>query len=264
MGGPVTSELTWKQAIDAVLTDSKVPLHYTEITEEIIARGLRVSMGATPASTVNAQIAASIKHKGDGVRYSRVGPGTYTLGKDQRNQQVMQSAAVVREEENERQYDLLTSFGMFWRRNLVEWSATTRVLGMQQIGAMPVDFYGQLGVYLLYDGREVVYVGRSKERPLGKRLYEHTVDRLSTRWDRFSWFGLRPVSNEGELGNLPDEYSGDVMIPALEALLIEAVEPRQNRKRGDDLAAAEYLQYEDPAIRRRRTKAMLEKALENM
>ncbi len=41
---------------------------------------------------------------------------------------------------------------------------------MQQIGAMPVNFHGQMGIYLLYDGREVIYVGRTTDRALGKRL----------------------------------------------------------------------------------------------
>jgi len=54
------------------------------------------------------------------------------------------------------------------------------------------------------------------------------------------------------------------LIPALEAILIEALEPRQNRKRGDDLSAVEYLQQEDPEIEKQRVKdtiaALLKKA----
>jgi hypothetical protein len=132
---------------------------------------------------------------------------------------------------------------------------------MQQIGAKPVDFHKQLGIYLLYDGREVIYVGRATERPLGKRLYEHTADRLSSRWDRFSWFGLLPVSESGDLGILPESYLGPKIIPAVEAILIEALEPRQNRKRGDDLSAVEYIQKEDPEIQKKRVKQSLEAAL---
>jgi hypothetical protein len=132
---------------------------------------------------------------------------------------------------------------------------------MYQLGAKPVDFHKQLGIYLLYDGREVMYVGRATERPLGKRLYEHTADRLSTRWDRFSWFGLLPVSESGDLGVLPESYLGTMIIPAIEAILIEAVEPRQNRKRGDDLSAVEYIQKEDPEIQRKKVRQSLEAAL---
>lgn len=127
--------------------------------------------------------------------------------------------------------------------------------------AEAVDFNKQLGIYLLYDGREVIYVGCATERPLGKRLYEHTLDRLSTRWDRFSWFGLLPVSDNGGLAAMPGQYESEQLIPALEAILIEALEPRQNRRRGDDLAAVEYLQQEDPEIKRQKIKDTLESVL---
>ena len=48
------ADLTWRKAIDKVLGESTKPLHYNEITERIIADGLRKSLGATPAATVNA------------------------------------------------------------------------------------------------------------------------------------------------------------------------------------------------------------------
>ena len=54
------------------------------------------------------------------------------------------------------------------------------------------------------------------------------------------------------------------MIPALEAILVEALEPRQNRKRGDDLSAVEYIQREDPEIQKKRVKESLEIALNKM
>ena len=63
------------------------------------------------------------------------------------------------------------------------------------------------------------------------------------------------------MGKLTDSYSAPKIVPALEAILIEALEPRQNRKRGDDLSAVEYLQKEDPEIDRKKKKALLESAL---
>jgi hypothetical protein len=54
------------------------------------------------------------------------------------------------------------------------------------------------------------------------------------------------------------------MIPALEAILIEALEPRQNRKRGDDLSAVEFIQREYPEIQKKRVKASLEAAIEKL
>jgi len=167
----------------------------------------------------------------------------------------------VSESEDEEQYEIISSFGMFWRRDAVEWKPKPELLGMQKIEATPVNFNEQLGIYLLYDGREVIYVGRTTERPLGLRLYEHTMDRMSVRWDRFSWFGLLPVSDDGKLESLPKKYDAAKLIPALEAILIEALEPRQNRKRGDDLSAVEYIQTVDPDMETKELLATLQKKL---
>jgi hypothetical protein len=171
---------------------------------------------------------------------------------------------VAQEGEEEEQYEIISSFGMFWRRDAVEWISNPKLLGMQQIGAEPVNFNKQIGIYLLYDGREVIYVGRATDRPLGKRLYEHTPDRFSSRWDRFSWFGLLPVSEDGALGKMPDSYKSANIVPAVEAIMIEALEPRQNRKRGDDLSAVEYIQKEDPEIQKKRIRQSLERAISKL
>ena len=53
-------------------------------------------------------------------------------------------------------------------------------------------------------------------------------------------------------------------MPALEAIMIEALEPRQNRKRGDDLSAVEYLQKADPEIERKKRRAVLEAAMKDV
>jgi len=257
-------QLTWRQAIDRVLAGSSRPLHYQEITERIIADGLRQNLGATPAATVNAQISASIKKHGPSSPYVRVAKGTFALARTAAAAAPptrASSGAVAASEESEQECALVTSFGMFWRRDAVEWTAAPRLWGMQHLGATPVDFNQQRGVYLLYDGREVIYVGRTTDRPLGKRLYEHTLDRMSARWDRFSWFGLLPISATGALGRPPKTFAAEMLTPALEAILVEALEPRQNRKRGDDLAAVEYIQHEDPEIKKRRVKAAFDEAL---
>jgi hypothetical protein len=259
------SELTWREAIERVLSSSGEALHYNEIAQRIVSEGLRKSVGATPGATVNAHISSSIKHDGESSPYIRVSKGTFTLrSKSSKDARKSESGRSDDSDEREEQYEIISSFGMFWRREAVEWSSSPKLLGMQQIGAMTVDFNRQLGIYLLYDGREVIYVGRTTDRALGRRLYEHTIDRLSARWDRFSWFGLLPVSEDGDICALPESYSAAKLIPALEAVLIEALEPRQNRKRGDDLAAVEYLQKVDPEIEKKRVKATLNAALNKL
>jgi hypothetical protein len=153
-------ELTWRQAIDKVLGASPKPLHYQEITHRITADGLRHSLGVTPAATVNAQISASIKRQGAASPYVRVAKGTFVLartGPAATSAAQVSPTAVSDGEEPDEQYGIVTSFGMFWRRDAIEWTAAPRIWGMQQIGATPVDFNQQRGVYLLYDGREVIY-----------------------------------------------------------------------------------------------------------
>ena len=209
--------MTWRNAIEKVLGESTTPLHYNDITQKIIQDGLRTSLGATPAATVNAQISSSIKNEGAQSPYIRVAKGTFALaqtaGRIISKPAAKLTPTVEESEESEEQYDIVTSFGMFWRRNAVEWQATPKLLGKQQVGATPVDFNKQLGIYLLYDGREVIYIGRTTDRPLGRRLFEHLSDRLAARWDRFSWFGLLPVSEAGNLGTLPESFTAAVPEP---------------------------------------------------
>lgn len=263
------AELTWKRAVERVLSNAEGSMHYKDIADAIITEGLRTTVGATPASTVSTTLTTSIARDGEKSPFQKVGRGEYVLrAKPEKAQpsgkaktQVIGVPSIA---DTESQYEIISSFGMFWSREFVDWCSSPKLLGMQQIGAEAVDFNQQLGIYLLYDGREIIYVGRSTERPLGRRLYEHTADRLATRWNRFSWFGLLPVSDSGKLGKLPDTFLAEKIIPAFEAVLIEALEPRQNRKRGDDLSAVEYLQKEDPEIKRRLKRALLEDALEKV
>lgn len=259
-------QMTWEQAISRVLEEADEPLHYIEITDRIVAGELRKSLGATPAATVASVLSTAIKREGIRAPWVRLGRGTYgPAGREHSETPSAATAAralVPEERDQEEQYEVVSSFGMYWSRDAVEWARAPRILGQQYGGATQVDFCNQIGVYLLYDGREVIYVGRATERGLGVRLYEHTWDRLASRWDRFSWFGFLPVGEDGALRGMPAAFDSSKLGPALEAILVETVEPRQNRKRGDDLAQVEYLQVEDPAVRRRALKAALDEAIQ--
>ena len=142
----------------------------------------------------------------------------------------------------------------------MQWSSNPNLWGRQQQGADRVDFSGQKGVYLLHDGHRTIYVGRTTEQTLGRRLYQHTRNRLEGRWNRWSWFGLLGVTDDGQLQE-PAEISleMDKVVTALEALLIESLEPAQNRSRGDDFRAVEYLQAEDPQLEQEKMKEIMER-----
>lgn len=250
-------EKSWKEAIKKVLAESVVPLHYTDISEQILSRGYYETDGATPAATVNAQLASSIKHDGEKSPFMRVGKGIFALKNSPAAAIIPASAPISKqgksetlaESEVESSDSIIHSFGMYWQRDLIVWRNDPKMYGKQQALSKPVDFGKQKGIYILYDHHTVVYIGRSIDRPLGKRLFEHTVDRLGSRWNRFSWFGLLDVTQEGNLRETALNTSLASLVATLEALLIEALEPPQNRKRGDDFSAIEYIQDIDPELK---------------
>lgn len=261
--------MSWREAIAKVLSEADSPLHYSEISEKVLSQGYYKTDGATPAATVNAQVSSSIKHEGESSPFIRVGKGIFTLRSKATAPQQTSPALLAKakakakaekippEAEIEASESIIRSFGMYWQRDLVVWKNDPKMYGQQQASAKSVDFGHQKGIYILYDHHTVVYVGRSIDRPLGKRLFEHTVDRLGSRWNRFSWFGLLDVTNEGNLREVPVKASLAALVATLEALLIEALEPPQNRKRGDDFSAIEYIQDVDPELKEREIKNTL-------
>ena len=257
--------MSWREAIEKVLAEEARPLHYSEISELILSKGYYKTEGATPDATVNAQITSSIKHEKEKSLFIRVSRGTFalrsigvqtaaiakpTVALPPATQKILQEAqtATIEEEPDD---SVIRCLGMYWQRDLVVWKNDPRIFGKQQALSKPVDFGSQRGIYILYDHHTVVYVGRSVDRPMGKRLYEHTIDRLGSRWNRFSWFGLLNVTDEGRLVEAPIKVTLPSLIATLEALLIEALEPPQNRKRGDDFSVMEYIQDVDPEIKER-------------
>jgi hypothetical protein len=250
------SDQSWRDAIIAVLQGSAEPMHYADIAEVIVERGLRTDVGATPAATVNATISTSIQSDSAQSPFQRVSRGYYALA---RPASAAESQLVIAADQKADETGLINAFGMYWARKSVYWTSNPRILGQQQPGSAPVDFCGQKGVYLLHDGRAVVYVGRTTDQPLGVRLRQHVSDRLNGRWDRFSWFGVYPVAESGTLETTSiGAYDLDMLIATMEALLIEGLEPPQNRKRGDDFRAVEFLQVEDPEIQKDQIRQLMD------
>lgn len=241
--------LSWRDAILEVLRSSPEAMHYADIAEAIAERELRTEFGATPATTVSVTISGSLQKDGDKSPFIRVSQGLYWLRNPPAQVTAKQEAAAAVSDADEA--GLINAFGMYWSRDKVLWRATPKILGQQQVGSSTVDFAGQHGVYLLHDGRAVVYVGRTTDQPLGTRLRQHIADRLNGRWDRFSWFGVYEVAENASLNTAKSaSFTQNMLIATMEALLIEGLEPPQNRKRGDDFRAVEYLQIEDPEIQK--------------
>ncbi|MES8987991.1 HTH domain-containing protein [Cutibacterium acnes] len=246
-----------------MLSEAKEPLHYSEIAQRILDSGLRQQTGATPAATVAATISTTLRKN-----VVRVDRGVYSLRTPQSvppeesetelpdSRGVIPPTALEAGEENN---GFLNAFGMFWRRDEVDWDKRGQtLLGAQLKVAKPVNFSGQVGVYILYSGERVICVGRITEPRLGPRLWDHTRDRLAGRWDRFSWFGVLIAKDDGTLGDVPcGNFAVDMLVSTMVALLIEGLEPPQNRRRGDGFNATEFIQATDPEVERRRAKQLL-------
>ena len=71
--------LSFADATVAVLELEGSPLHYREITQRAIARGLIQTDGKTPEATLNAILAVDIKQKGQDSRFIRFKPGVFGL-----------------------------------------------------------------------------------------------------------------------------------------------------------------------------------------
>ena len=57
------------------------PLHYREITKQLLKRKLWATKGKTPEATVNARISVDIKDKGEQSRFRRTRPGVFELSR---------------------------------------------------------------------------------------------------------------------------------------------------------------------------------------
>jgi len=267
-------DMSWIEAIAKVMRESNGPMHYSEIAQQALARGYYKTNGATPAATVAAQLTSSIKFEGDKSPFIKVGRGMFAL-RDRPYSEPIPAMPKARARRVDAKLDaeieavedeselIIRCIGMYWQRDLVVWKSDPRMFGKQG-KAKTVDFGRQKGLYILYDHHTVIYVGRATDRPLGKRLLEHTIDRLASRWNRFSWFGFHDVTDEGVLHEVPVKTSLPTVVATLEALLIEALEPPQNRKRGDDFSGIEYIQDVDPELKEREIKNTLRTLEEKM
>lgn len=253
--------MTWKEAIIKVLSDNKIgdsylPMHYRDITNKIIDENLMASYGKTPARTVNMTITTS-----EGV-FTRVEEGTYILTTPTKGEKNNSNINKSKDKKTSskgnvigscpKQDKLVPFYGMFWMREGINWEANPKLLGVESAGASPIDLSEMRGIYMLYDGREVIYVGQAIDRPIIKRLSEHTKNRLATRWNRFSWFGLDGIHpDSGKIIKQAEDIISDLhsLANVLEGILIEGLEPRQNRRQGDNFGFEFYQEIDKEILK---------------
>jgi hypothetical protein len=122
-------QLTWRKAIEKVLSEASGAVHYKDIADKIIEDGLRSDLGATPAATVASHLSTAIKNEAGDCPWQKIGRGLYVW--KAKAGIVAGAAAPIPEEieeADEDQYAVVSSFGMFWRREAIEWIANPKFL----------------------------------------------------------------------------------------------------------------------------------------
>lgn len=184
-------------------------------------------------------------------------------------------------------------YGLYWKKEHIAFQKellaglpsgwTGRGTKSVDYDTLWMNFWGQKGIYVLYDsGLTPVYAGqagltRGKKksdesgRCLGQRLRDHSRGKYRNGWEYFSWFGFLDCDQEkllkGKLKtanvnhrlNVSWSFDGkndgkdqelNLLLDSFEAILIEAFVPRFN-SRGGNLKNAIYVdQFEStPKLR---------------
>lgn len=148
---------------------------------------------------------------------------------------------------------LIQCYGLRWKASDVFWGKRNNpgtLLGYRRGKKRhPVDFREQLGVYVLYAGDRIIYVGEahSQRDGLYGRLRKHREE-FGERWDRFSWFGFRGINErDHKLSVVVESFKPDLRtaIEQVEAVLIATIEPGINSQGGKFQGAEECIQQRD-------------------
>lgn len=97
--GIIMESNKFKYAAWKVLSESKQPLHYRDITQQAIEKGLLETEGATPEASLNAQISVDIKVNGENSPFVRTSPGNYTVNLNYKEPVQKEEITEVSEEE---------------------------------------------------------------------------------------------------------------------------------------------------------------------
>lgn len=227
-------ETGWQEVTMTVLESADEPLHYTEITRLIGERDLRTLTGNNPSYTVRGALSAL---ESDG-RVVRTGRGLFALPTVAQSVQQEVDAAEADAAAAAENPNRLTvkAYGLYWDRRMIDWSQS-QLWGQRDENSKPVNFADQDGIYTLHKGSEIVYVGQTLTDKAKSGLYlrlksHHREARKSDRWDAFSWYGFKPVADNGDLLPVPTQGGVKDVINTIEAMFIEALMPRLNMQGG--------------------------------
>ncbi len=156
--------------------------------------------------------------------------------------------------------NMITHYGLFWSERSVFWGRQRNrgeLLGRskpktgrrgastkEQREEKQRDYRNFVGIYSLYGGGDLLYVGEAglgtKKTTLFSRLNSHRKGPMSGRWDKFSWFGCERLDEEGP------RITHKTALAQLEAILISITNPRFNKQSGTFAKADQVYQVAHP------------------
>lgn len=223
--------MTWLDAIIKVLESTRTPMHYTKIWDAIRDKHYRECDAKTnPEVIVNSTIQLNkdkIVSFGD--------KGCYILKKhlDATIKKYLEQNIPV-------QQGIIRAYGRRWNRAKFEQN-NYKMLGKlaNEKRSSQVDLSSERGVYVLYNGYEIVYVGQTTN-PIADRIKAHTKD--NKKWDSFAWYGIDAIENGLICKEKVLTITPNALIDAFEAVMIMATDPCLNKQRGKNVRGQEYQQ----------------------
>lgn len=225
-------QMTWIEAIVKVLETAKTPMHYTQIWDVIRDKHYReCEVDSNPEIMVNVNIQ---QNKDKIVRFG--GKGYYILRKA-----LDTNIKKYLEQNTFSQQCIIGAYGKMWSRAKFEKNKYVMIGKLANAKKSPqVDLSTERGIYVLYNGYDIVYVGQTTN-PIATRLKTHA--KRNIKWDSFSWYGIDSVMDNGQICKEKVLITtSNALIDALEAVLIIAAEPGLNKQRGKNIRGQEYQQ----------------------
>ena len=249
---PNIAGLTGKEAVFQILAHIKKPAKKKDIEKWLKANGQEP---LTEGQIDGAFYTLSTNYLNVVEKVER---GTYCVHKGWNGEplEMQESAAIgspIRALNEPQGRVVIPCFGLHWERSLVSWSVGQNLLGAVKDGDA-VNFANQTGVYVLYQWPQVNYVGRTVRGSLFQRLRSHDTDLGKGLWDKFSWFGLSEVDDDGQLRERGQVSIADE-VTMMEALLISVLTPPHNNRGGEGMGV-QYFQVPDPMVEEREQKAL--------
>lgn len=237
--------MKWKLAVLKILREARKPLHYQKILRIIKEGGLRPITGKTPERTVYVNL---LDLQGAG-KVRKTDRGVFEFVSQSDNDEEGAPA----EEDQPQSPKVRFPHGRYWRLDSVDWSKGPQKRGLfgQLRGADPAantvrNFANDPGLYVLHHTHApmgILYVGMT-EGSLYARLKSHLGDQCEDRWDAFSWFSLRGLTQEDLEPTDAFELDGDLFLKLMEAFMLECFMPPLNEQRtGKNTLFLPYEQY---------------------